>query len=160
MQEAIHCMKSKNLKGEILKIDLAKAFDWVSWLYLKMILTHIGFLPPFIDWVMCCITSASFSVLINGSASYFFHVEQGLRQGCPLSPLLFMIIMEGLSRVIASTKHDEHFQGLKITNQCILTHLLFIDDVLIFLDGGIRELLPLQISFYSSQRPRVWKQTI
>lgn len=48
-QEAIHSMKSKNIKGSILKIDLAKSFDRVSWLYIKMILTHLGFTPPFIN---------------------------------------------------------------------------------------------------------------
>jgi len=42
----------KMIKGAILKIDLAKAFDRVSWLYVKMILTHLGFPPPFIDWIM------------------------------------------------------------------------------------------------------------
>lgn len=97
-------MKSKKLKGAILKIDLAKDFDRVSWLYIKMNLTHPRFPPPFIDWVMCCITSVSFGVLINGPASYFFHAKCGLRQACPLSPLLFLIVMEGLSRLITSAK--------------------------------------------------------
>lgn len=59
-------MKTKKLKGAILNIDLAKAFERVSWLYIKMILTHCGFPLPFIDWIMCSIISASFSVLING----------------------------------------------------------------------------------------------
>jgi len=105
-QEALYCMKSKNLKGAILKIDLAKDFDRVSWNYIKMILTHLGFPPPFINWIMCCITMTSFSALINVSSSYFFHEEHGLRQDCPLSPLLFLILMEGLSRLIASAKQD------------------------------------------------------
>lgn len=100
MQEALHSMKTKNLKESILKIDLAKSFDRVIWLYIKIILTHLGFHLPFIDWVMCCVTSASFSVLINGFASHLFHVERGLQQGYLLSPLLFLIIMEGLSRLI------------------------------------------------------------
>lgn len=114
-QEALHSMKTKRLKRAIVKIDLAKAFDWVSWLYIKMVLTHLGFPLPFIDWIMCCITSTSFSVLISGSTSHFFHVECGLWQGRSLSPLLFLIVMEGLSRLIASAKQDGRFQGLKIT---------------------------------------------
>eukprot|EP00253_Pinus_taeda_P033341 PITA_33341 len=101
--ELPNSIKNKKLKGVILKIDLAKDFDRVSWLYIKLILTHMGFPPPFIDWIMCYITSASFSVLINGSASHFFHAEQGLRQRYPLSPLLFLIVMEGLN---ASAKRD------------------------------------------------------
>jgi len=71
--EALYSIKTKKLKGSILKIDLSKAFHWVSSLYLKMLLTHLGFPPPFINWVMCFITTISFSALINGSASNFFH---------------------------------------------------------------------------------------
>lgn len=100
---------------------------------------HILASPPFIDWIMRCITSASFSVLVNGSASHLFHVERGLRQGCPLSLLLFLIIMEGLSRLTAFAKRDGRLYGLKIYDQCFLTHLLFVDDVLIFLNGSIRD---------------------
>eukprot|EP00253_Pinus_taeda_P033689 PITA_33689 len=95
-QEAIHSIQSNKLKGIILTIDLAKAFDHVSWLYIKMLLMHLGFCHSFITWIMACITSTTFSVLINGYASHVFHAERGLRQGCPLSPLLFLIVMEGL----------------------------------------------------------------
>ncbi len=105
-QEALHSIMHKKIKGAILKIDLAKAFDKVSWLYIKMILTHLGFPPPFINWIMCCINSTSFSVLINGFASHFFHAERGHQQGCPLSPLVFLIVMEGLSRLIVIAKRD------------------------------------------------------
>lgn len=71
-QEALYSIKTKQLKSAILKIDLSKAFNQVSWLYLRMLLTHLGFPLPFINWIMCCITTVSFSVLINGSASNFF----------------------------------------------------------------------------------------
>lgn len=104
-----------------------------------MLLIHLGFPHNFITWIMACITSPTFSVLINGSASHFFHSERGLRQGCPLSPLLFFIVMDGLSRLIASAKRDGDLCGLKISYDCFLTHLLFVDDVLIFLDGSIRD---------------------
>eukprot|EP00253_Pinus_taeda_P010718 PITA_10718 len=93
-QEALHSIWSKHLKSIILKIDLSKAFDRVSWLYIKMLLIHLGLPHHFITWIMACITTPTFSVLINGSASHFFHCERGLRQGCPLSPLLFLIVME------------------------------------------------------------------
>jgi hypothetical protein len=74
-QEVMHSLRSTKSRGEILKIDLSKSFDKVSWLYLRMLLTHLGFEVPFINWIMCCITSVSFVVLINGSASSFFHVQ-------------------------------------------------------------------------------------
>lgn len=138
-QEAIHSIWSKHLKSIILKIYLSKAFDRVSWLYIKMILIHLGFPYPYISWIMACITNPSFSILINGSASPFFHSERGLRQGCPLSPLLFLLVMEGLSRLIASAEQSGDIRGLRITDIFFLTHLLFVDDVLILLNGSIRD---------------------
>lgn len=138
-QEAIHSIRSKKLKGIILKIDLVKAFDRVSQLYLKMLLIHLGFPHLFTTWIMSCISTASFSVLINGFASHFFHSERGLRQGCPISPLLFLIVMERLSQLTAQEKQNGKPFGLKINNHCHLTHLLFVDDVLIFLDRSIRD---------------------
>eukprot|EP00253_Pinus_taeda_P006377 PITA_06377 len=140
-QEAFHSIWSKHLKSIILKIDLSQAFDRVSWIYIKMLLIHLGFPLNFITWIMACITTPTFSVLINGSASHFFHSDKGLRQGCPLSPLLFLIFMEGLSRLIASTKRDGSLSALKISDDCYLIHLLFVDDVLILQDGSIRDSL-------------------
>lgn len=88
---------------------------------------------------MACITSTTFNILINGSASHFFHVGRSLRQGYPLSPLLLLIVMEGLSRILSHEKRIGILLGLKITERCYLSHLLFVDDVLIFIDGSIRD---------------------
>jgi hypothetical protein len=57
-QEALHSIKNQKLKGAVLKIDLSKAYDIVSWLYLRMILTHLGFELPFINWIMSCISTS------------------------------------------------------------------------------------------------------
>jgi len=136
-QEAILSIWTKHLKRVILKIDLSKAFDRVSWLYIKMLLIHLRFPHDYITWIMACITTPTFNVLINGLTSHFFHSKRGLRQGCPLSPLRFLIVMEGLSRLIASAKRNGDICGLKIMEDYFLTHLLFVDDVLILLDGNI-----------------------
>lgn len=136
-QELIHTLQIKKQKGMILKIDLSKAFNRVNWLYLRLLLTHLGFPYEFIKWTMSCITDVSYSVLLNGEATHFFTSERGLRQGCPLSPLLFLLIMEGLSRVISSARDRHHLTGIKIVDNLFLTHLLFVDDILIFLNGSI-----------------------
>lgn len=77
-QEVLHSIKVKKLKGMVLKIDLAKAFDCTNWLYLRMLLSHLGFPLEFVNWIMCCITKVPFSVHINESASPFFHAQWGL----------------------------------------------------------------------------------
>jgi hypothetical protein len=131
-QEGLHSIKTRKEKGVVLKIDLSKAYDRVKWLYICLLLTHLGFDLPFINWVMCCITKTSFAVLINGSASPFFRAERGLRQGCPLSPLLFLLVAEGLRRAIEATKLRGEFHGISISPTLNITHLLFVDDVLLF----------------------------
>lgn len=88
---------------------------------------------------MGCITSVSFAILVNGSATSSFNIDRGIRQGCPLSPLLFLLVMEGLSILIASAKRSGGFSGLKIMEHFYLTHLLFVDDILIFLNGSVRD---------------------
>jgi len=137
-------MQTKKIKGMILKADLSKAFDRVSWLYIRMLLTHLGFPIGVIKWVMCCITNISFSVLINGVASPFFHYERGLKQGCPLSPLLFLLLMEGLNRLLKDMHLRGRLSGIRITDRCTITHLLFVDDVIIFLNGGLGDLTTIQ----------------
>ena len=99
----------------MIKIDLSKAYDRVNWLYIRMLLTHLGFCYDFVRWIMACISTVSFAVLINGAASPFFHAGQGLRQGCPLSPLLFLLVAEGLNRFILASKEEGTFRGIAIS---------------------------------------------
>jgi len=139
-QEGLNSIKSKQLRGAVLKIDLSKAYDRENWLYIRLLLTHLRFHIDFIRWVMSCMTSVSFVILINGAASPFFHVEQGLRQGCPLSPLLFLLLAEGLSRFLIKDKADEDFRDINISPGLSITHLLFVDNILIFYDGSCKGL--------------------
>jgi hypothetical protein len=84
----------------VLKLDLSKTYDRVTWLYLKLMIFHVGFNLHVFTWIMGCITSISFSILMNGLTSNFFKPSLILRQGCPLSPLLFLLVIEGLTRAI------------------------------------------------------------
>lgn len=143
-QEVLHSVQTMKLKGMILKVDLSKAFDRVSWLYIKILLTHFGVPIEFIQRIMCCILNITFSVLINGSTSHFFHSERGPKQGCPLSTLLFFLIMEGLFKLILEEHMMGRLRGIRIIDNCIMSHLLFVDDVLIFLNGGIGVLIDIQ----------------
>lgn len=113
-----------------------------------MFLTHLGFPISFIRWIMCCISPVSFSVLINGSVSNFFDAERGLRHGCPLSPLLVLLVMEGLSKLILEERRVGWLLGPNITDQCILSHLLFVDDVL-FLSSVASETSILSMISYN-----------
>eukprot|EP00253_Pinus_taeda_P005371 PITA_05371 len=93
---------------------------------------------------MGCISNVSYAVLINGAASPFFRGQRGLRQGCPLSPLLFLLVAEGLSRLIHKARREEKVKGIEVAINLFITHLLFVDDILIFSNGSYNELKELK----------------
>ena len=84
---------------------------------------------------MGCVQSTSFSVLVNGSPSNFFRASRGLRKGFPLSPFLFLIIANYLSRIIQHPKREGSFKGIRINNTVELSHIMFVDDVVILEEG-------------------------
>jgi hypothetical protein len=92
-----------------------------------------------VNWIMGCIESTSLAVLINGSPSSFFHPSRGLRQGFPLSPFIFMLVVDGLSRIILQAHGRNLIKGINVALDVTLTHLLFVDDVIIFGAGMIQE---------------------
>jgi len=115
VQESIHSAKTYKRAGLFLKLDLKKAYDRVSWSYLRLVLIQIGLDWRVVQWIMGCVTSASFVVLVNGSRSYFFQVGRGLRQGCPLSPLLFLLVVDSLSRLIEKANLNGKFHGFNVS---------------------------------------------
>ena len=80
---------------------------------------------------MDCVTSAQFAVSINSAPSIFFKSEKGIKQGCPLSPFLFLLVIEGLSKNIQDAKAKGMIKGIKICKNLSITHFLFVDDVLL-----------------------------
>ena len=97
---------------------------------------------------MCCISTVKFSILINGSPSDFFGSSRGIQQGDPLSPLLFDIVMEGLSRMLDVAAATSQFSGFSvgntIGNSVMVSHLLFADDTLIFCDDDPTQIASLR----------------
>lgn len=81
------------------------------------------------------VQSTSFVVLINGSPSNFFRSTRGLRQGCLLSPFLFLLIADALSRLIHHAKREGSYKGFKVTRYEELSDILFVDDVLMMGEG-------------------------
>eukprot|EP00253_Pinus_taeda_P029860 PITA_29860 len=144
-QETLHSIRQTIKKGAVIKIDLSKAYDRICWTYLRMLLTHLSFKLDFINWIMGCVTSVSFAVLINGAVSPFFKGQRGLRQGCPLSPLLFLLVAEGLSRLIMEAKRTGLIKGLEVDVNLFISHLLFVDDILLFTNGSLNEVKELKI---------------
>jgi hypothetical protein len=114
-QECIHSIKVKKSKSLILKLDLKKAYDCINWDFLRLILLQSGFSINFTNWILGCVTSANFAVLINGETSKVFKSRRGLRQGCPLSPLLFILVMEGLNHLLKKGLGEGKLSGVKVS---------------------------------------------
>jgi hypothetical protein len=92
-----------------------------------------------------------FSILINGSPSGFFSSSRGLRQGDPLSPLLFVVVMEALSRMMTATVDRGLLFGFSVgsrnNEELLVSHLLFADDTLIFCEANSEQLRHLRCIF-------------
>ena len=80
---------------------------------------------------MGCVASTTYAISINGDTTKFFNSGKELRQGCPLSPLLFNLVMEGLSLSLKKIQSEGKMYGIKVSRMFKILHLLFVDDVLI-----------------------------
>ena len=92
---------------------------------------------------MGSILSVSFVILINGVASSFLRPVYGLRQGFHLALMLFLIVFEGFGRVILAARHHGDLVGLPFDNKISLTHVLFVDDIVMVTDGFDKSILTL-----------------
>ena len=88
----------------------------VSWSFLFDTLEKMGFPNKWRNWIYFCISTVRFFVLINGEASGFFSSSRGLRQGDPLSPLLFILVMETLSKLVIKAGEEGFLNGFQISN--------------------------------------------
>jgi hypothetical protein len=133
-----------DIPGLICKLDLEKAYDHVSWSFLMYLLERCGFGVKWCNWIHFCISSVRFSVLINGTPCGFFPSSRGLRQGDSLSPLLFVLVMEALSRLMDRAVDRGYLEGFSVDNSNAfglkVSHMLFADDTLVFC-GATRDQL-------------------
>ena len=123
----------------IVTLDAEKAFDRVEWGYLFFVLEKFGFDSQFIAWIKLLYASPSASVHTNGIRSPPFSLQRGTRQGCPLSPLLFIIAIEPLAIWLRS--HDE-FEGIT-RNSMVHKLSLYADDLLLMVSNPISSLPPI-----------------
>jgi len=135
--EALHKMKTRmrGKKGYMaIKLNMSKTYDRVEWPFLEAIMRKMGFTEHWIGLTMQCVTSVSYSVLINGTPYGKILPSIGLRQGDPLSLYLFFLCAEGLSSLLMRVEQDERIIGVPIAAKGFkLSHLFFAEPT--FLNG-------------------------
>jgi hypothetical protein len=146
--EAVNLLDKRQYGGNIaLKVDIRKAFDTLDWHFLIAVLRQFGFSSVFSNWILVILHSARLSILVNGKSVGFFSCTRGVRQGDPLSPLLFCLAEEVLSRALSLARCAGKIVPMSYCRGvCLPTHILYADDVMIFCTGlksNIRYLLAI-----------------
>jgi hypothetical protein len=136
-----HFDHSKSKKGYMgIKTDMAKAYDRVEWQFLRTTLEVMGFPHQLTDTITDCVSTVTFSILINGKPSDTFSPQRGLRQGDPLSPYLFIFCANVLSGLISKAQSQKKIHGIRIAHGAPeISHLLFADDSLFFCRANKKE---------------------
>jgi hypothetical protein len=135
--EAINVLHKRGFGGNIaLKIDIRKALDTLEWDFLLVVLRQFGFNDVFCDWIIEILRLAKLSILVNGKTVGFFACVRGVRQGDPLSPLLFCLAEEVLSRALLKASDHGNIRSMSYCRGVnVPTHVLYADDIMLFCKG-------------------------
>jgi hypothetical protein len=164
INEIIDLAKRRKDKCLLFKVDFERAYDKVNWQFLDYMMGRMGFAEGWRKWIHACVFHSSMSVLVNGSPTADFNVGKGLRQGDPLSPFLFLIVVEGLLGFMRKEVENNSFHGYKVSDNIMFHSLQFFDDTILVGEGNwdnlwtIKTILRsfeivsgLKINFYKSK---------
>jgi hypothetical protein len=134
--ELIKGYERKNISPRcLMQMDIQKAYDTVDWNALEKILSEVGCPQQFTKWVLTMVSTVSYRFNVNGHQSDIMAAERGLRQGDPISPMLFVIVMECLNRYLYKMQKDCDFNYHPKCDKLKITNLCFADDLLMFSRG-------------------------
>lgn len=141
--ETFHAMK-RTTNGRnnsfALKLDMSNAYNSVEWGFLERVMLRLGFKDSWVQKIMSCITSVSFSFKINGKIQGNVTSTRGLRQGDPISPYLFIICADAFSTLISRGIDQRRIHGVRVCRGAPpLSHLFFGDDSILFAKANVRE---------------------
>lgn len=139
VQQSAKLLHQKKVPSCLIKVEIARAFDSVSWAFLLELMQHMGFQRCWTNWVSVLLSTASTKILINGSPSRCICHGRGLRQGDPLSPLLFVLVMECLNRMILKAEERNLFRSLNC-KAIVYRASLYADDMVVFVAPVARDL--------------------
>src|SRR4051812_13596080 len=145
LHETVQEMHTKKLNGVIFKIDFEKAYDKVKWSFLQQTLRMNIFSEDWCALIHSCVSGESVAVNVNDDIGRYFQTKKGLRQGDPLSPIPFNIVINMLAIMIERVKLDDQIEGvvphLLDGRLCILQ---YADDTILFMDHNLDKVVNLK----------------
>ncbi|XP_010468460.1 PREDICTED: uncharacterized protein LOC104748533 [Camelina sativa] len=136
IHEILHFLRTPEAKkycSMALKTDMSKAYDHIEWGFLQAVLKKLGFSDKWISWILTCVSSVSYSFLINGTPQGLVTPSRGLRQGEPLSSYLFILCTEVLSGLCVQAQNQGLLPDIKVCRASpSINHLLIVDDTMFF----------------------------
>ena len=134
-EEMVAAWRRSGTAGFMWKVDLAKAYDSIDWRFLWNVLRRRGFPAEWVRWVKLCVTTTSFSVLVNGRPQGgWFQPQRGIRQGCPLAPLLFILAADALAICTTRLSSQGYLSGFQTAGSPVGIPLLqYANDTTFFI---------------------------
>lgn len=126
--ECLHKLRScKSRKGGIiaLKLDISKAYERVEWIFLENVMIRLGFSERWVKLILACVMNSTFSFMINGEIQGMVRPQRGLRQGCPLSPYLFILCAKAFSSLIHVAETANLIREVRFSKDLMVSHLFF-----------------------------------
>jgi hypothetical protein len=146
LHETVHEIHRKKLDGIIMKIDFEKAYDKVKWDFLQQVLRMKGFDPTWCQWINQYVSKGSVGIKVNDQLGHYFQTRKGLRQGDPLSPILFNILADILAILIARAKEDGQIGGLiPDLVEGGVSILQYADDTIIFMEHDFDKAMNMKL---------------
>lgn len=141
------------------KTDMSKAYDRLEWDFIEVVFLQLGFSVVWMNLIMQCIKTVSYSYLINEAAQGRVKPQRGIRQGDPLSPYIFILCSEVLFGLCRKAQEEKKLEGIRVaTNSPRINHLLFADDTLFFCrtnDKSVSALLSILALYEQASGQRI-----
>jgi hypothetical protein len=149
LHEILHETKRKNKNGVILKLDFEKAYDKISWSFLFESMKQRGFCDTWCNWIQQVVCSGTLSVKINDTVGSYFKSKKGVRQGDPLSPLLFNLAADCLAKLVHLAQENNLIKGLipDVIPKGVAI-LQYADDTILCMDDDVETMTNMKILLY------------
>lgn len=144
-KELLFSIHKRRLDGHFIKVDFPKAFDSIDWDFLFDILKARGFGSRWLGWIHCLLNTSKASILVNRSPNGYVRYQRGLKQGSPMTPLLFVLVTNVLCTMFRNVLHSHIPIGVSLGAFGSKRNLHYADDLLVLTTSGMENLWVIKL---------------